>query len=262
MDSKEDFLRTIIKLQEKRKKSLDSDISNYSNFQKMYFFDNSRLREIIKKTNGGKINLRLEDIDFIIKRMDKIIFKINKISNDFLESHNEELMDDLTELSYLFSSYAHSIIDTYRAILVKFELYNYNEKRKDIFESDCIHDLVSLLRNSVVHGKLYRISWKISYNFIKGLKTINVGVQKEILLQNKNVKCSVKEYLLNQKEEIDISEIYITYLEKIKIMFNWFKNEVNIQYEKEMMEFNKYNSWLKELDTQIINGLNKQLKNK
>ena len=106
MDSSEDFLRTIIKLQEERKKNLDSDISIYSNFQKMYYYDNPKLREIIKNTVGGKIDLKLQDIDFIIERMDKIIFKINQISNDFLESHNEELMDDLTELSYLYSSYS------------------------------------------------------------------------------------------------------------------------------------------------------------
>ena len=60
-------------------------------------------------------------------------------------------------------------------------------------------------------------------------------------------------------KEIDISLLYKNYLEKVKLMFTWFQNEINIQYEKEMIEFNKYNSWLKELDSQTIDGLNKQL---
>lgn len=261
MDSGEDFLRTIIKLQEERKKNLDSDISIYSNFQKMYYYDNLKLREIIKNTVGGKIDLKLQDIDFIIERMDKIIFKINQISNDFLESHNEELMDDLTELSYLYSSYSLSIIDKYRAILKEFNIYNYDEKRKEIFGKDCIHDLITLIRNTSTHGKLYRVSWIISYDFYKGLKTINLTLEKKVLLQDKNLKSSVKDYVLDLKE-IDIFLLYKNYLKKVKLMFTWFQNEINIQYEKEMIEFNKYNSRLKELDSQMIDGLNKQLKNK
>ncbi|MCG3678468.1 hypothetical protein L5F07_04270 [Aliarcobacter butzleri] len=262
MDSNKNILKTVIKLKNEFKENLDSDISIYSNFQKMYYYDNSKLREIIKKTNAGRINLILEDIDFIIKRIDKIIFKINQISNDFLESHNEELMHDLTELSYFYSSYSLSIVDKYRTIKKEFNIYNYDEKRKEIFGKDCLHDLITLVRNTSTHGKLYRVFRIISYNFDKDSKTIKLTLEKKFLLEDENLKSNVKEYLLNQKEEVDISEIYITYLEKIKIMFNWFKNEVDIQYEKEMIEFNKYNSWLKELDTQTIDGLNKQLKNK
>lgn len=249
------------KIDKQRKESFNEDITIYDNFNKMYFFDNQRLRKIINESNAGKITLKLQDIEFMIDRMQKIIKKIEDNANLFLESQNDFIIDDITELSYLFSSYAFSIVNTYRAIFENYKVEGYDKKRKEIFDNG-LHNIVhDILRNSTVHGKLYKTSWNIHYSIEPYSKNIFITFDKNVILENEKNKLNSKgkEYLLKCDKYVDVIQLFKDYIECVVLLYTWFADTIKKQYENDFNLYIKYINWINELEQKTADGLKKQM---
>lgn len=253
-------LEIIKAIQEKRKKELDTDISIYENFNAMYFFDNARLRKIIESTDGAKINFKLQDIEFIIERLDKTIFKFETIGTQYLEIQDECLVDDFTEYCYLYSSYVSTIVDIYRYLEQNYQIQN-NNLREKFFGDDGLgeHNIIhQVIRNSSLHGKLYKPSWSIHYTFEPHTKKITIILSKDSILTNRNCNQKGKIYLERYSDDIDIIEIFKSYLEKVKMLFEVYKKIVYQQYENELSIYHRYENQLNELNQKIKNSLEKR----
>lgn len=176
-----EMMKDIIQRQEERKKSCNNDISSYENFRNMYFFDNEKLKFIIEEQDAGKISSYLLDIEFMIKRMQKAIDNIQIFSNNYLESRDENFIKDISEYSFLFSSYAYAITNVYVEKCQKnFPINNFQDKIDELFNCDGFSNLVvGVIRNSSIHGKLYYPSWEVTYDFPN--KYIKMLVKKEIV---------------------------------------------------------------------------------
>jgi len=244
-------------IQESKKSALDEDISIYKNFEAMYFFDGAKLRQIIENTDGGRIYSKLKDIEFIIERLDKTIFKFETIGTQYLEIQDECLVDDFTEYCYLYSSYVSTIVDIYRYLEQNYQIQN-NNLREKIFGDDGLgeHNIIhQVIRNSSLHGKLYKPSWSIHYTFEPHTKKITIILSKDSILTNRNCNQKGKIYLERYSDDIDIIEIFKSYLEKVKMLFKVYKKIVYQQYENELSIYHRYENQLNELHQKIKDSL-------
>lgn len=244
-------------IQEKQKEKLDTDISIYENFKAMYFFDGTRLHKIIESTDGAKINSKLQDIEFIIERLDKTIFKFETIGTQYLEIQDECLVDDFIECCYLYSSYVSTIVDIYRYLEQNYQIIN-NNLREKIFGDDGLgeHNIIhQVIRNSSLHGKLYKPSWSIHYTFQPHTKKITIILSKDSILTNSNCNQRGKIYLERYSDNIDIIEIFKSYLEKVKMLFEVYKKTVNQQYKHELSIYHRYENQLNELHQKVKDSL-------
>lgn len=251
-------------IQEKQKETLDTDISIYENFRAMYFFDGARLQEIINSTNGAKINSKLEDIEFMIQRMGKIIQKIEQAGNYYLEIKNESLVDDFIEYCYLYSAYAETIYHIYKYLEEKFAIKNDINQRNIILGDEGLGEeniVQKIIRNSSLHGKLYKPSSNVYFTFQPYSKRIEITLLKEAILSNKNCNGKGKQYLEKHDRNINIVELFNSYLQKVKNFFEWYRATVYIQYNEELKLYDDYVSQLKALQQESINGLKKQREN-
>lgn len=244
-------------IQENKKKELDSNISIYENFEAMFFSDGARLHKIIESIDGAKINSKLQDIEFIIKRLDKTVLKFETLGTQYLKIQEECLVDDFTECCYLYSSYVATIVDIYRYLEQNYQILN-NNLREKIFGDDGLgeHNIIhQIIRNSSLHGKLYKPSWSIHYTFEPHTKNITIILSKESILTNSNCNQRGKIYLERYSDNIDIIEIFRSYLEKVKILFEEYKKIVYQQYEYELSIYHRYEKQLNELHQKIKNSL-------
>lgn len=249
-------------IQENRKRALDTNISIYENFKAMYFLDGARLHAMIENSDGGKIYSKLKDIEFIIQRLEKIIFKFETIGMQYLEIQDECFVDDFTEYCYLYSSYVSTIVDIYRYLEQNYQIQN-NNLREKFFGDDGFgeHNIIQqVIRNSSLHGNLYKPSWSIHYTFQPHTKKITIILSKDSILTNSNCNQRGKIYLERYSDNIDIIEIFKSYLEKVKMLFEEYKKIVYLQYENELTIYHRYADQLNELNQKVRDNLNNRAK--
>lgn len=250
-------------IQEKQKETLDTDISIYENFRAMYFFDGAQLRYILSELRGAKLRSRLQDIEFMIRKMESNIQKLKQVGKSYLDTRDEILVEDFTEYCYLYSSYMYSITIIYVEYLNnEFLPESYTIQRENIFGEEGIREhfiIKDVIRNASIHGKLYKPSWLISYNYPQPT-TIQITLEKRILLLNKNAK-DKKEYFEHYDEHIDIVKLFESYLQKVKNFFEWYQTAVYVQYSDELKLYDDYVNQLKALQQESIHNLKKQREN-
>lgn len=218
-------------------------LKDYSTFEKYYFQSFSALYQDIENTTGYQITKLNSDIKFIIGRMELCLDKISKISNQFMKTHNEDLMCELTELTYLYVSYAYSILCINKDVLnIKHKIDNFDKKRENIFKDNSYRLIIHVLRNSFHHGQFIYTRWKYSIkkDIVKFYLTFDMEEIKNLTDKDGN-KCLKEENideLNNNDGRINILELFSKYLFQIKTFYEWNKNEHNMVYEDEIKLFN------------------------
>ncbi|MGB6328617.1 MAG: hypothetical protein WBF48_06795 [Halarcobacter sp.] len=257
-------LRIIFNIQEEKKKKLNINITDFENFEKMYFIDSTRLHSIIESSNGYKISKLHTDIEYIIKRMDKVLLKIDELYKEFDKSHNNDLMDDFTELTYLFVSYSYSILMINNDELnVKYPINDFEKKRQKLFDNDGIHNIIiGVIRNSFHHGNLLHNKWLVKCNEKCCKLYITFNIEELYILKDRDDKLRLKrkgiDYIEECSGDIDISSLFSVYLENVKEFFFWYKLNRYKTFKDDMDLYNKYMNHKKIIEDKIkFNGIKK-----
>lgn len=129
------------------------DITKYENLKLMHHYDREKLVRIIDSTVGSKITKLTNDISFIIDRMEKVLKKIKLNVNEYLKNDDNCILEEITELVYLFVSYSYSILMINNEELNrKYPIKKFEINRSKLFDSDGISNIVIGIRNGYHHG--------------------------------------------------------------------------------------------------------------
>lgn len=220
-----------------------NDLKDFNTYERTYFNNFISLYKCIEKSNGYKIIKLNSDIKFIIYRMKKCLDKIKIILNQFEKDHNESLMYELTEITYLYVSYAYSIQCINSEVLNKiYPIKKFEKKREKIFNDSSHMLVIHVIRNSYHHGQFLFAEWNcvIKEKESKLYLTFNMDEINNLTDKdgNKRLKKNNISELNNNDGRINLIELFSRYLIQVEEFYEWYKNERNNVYNEEVELFN------------------------
>lgn len=254
----EEDMKFIIDIQNKRKNNLSHDISNYENFEKLYFFDNEKLHDLIHKTEAWKLYADFEDIEYIIKRMKKCISNFKETAEKFLNEEKKDYEEDFIEISYLFTSYTYTIYKIREVLSTKYPVDAYSDKLNSVFSIDAVGHLIKAIRHTSVHRTLYKPRWHIEYTFPG--KEIYIMIDKKLFLKDDNLN-NKKAINKTYGKNINIIDLFEQYIQKVELFHKWHKEKIYSNYSDKIEEYKKYSDWFDKLNIRSTEALKNQISN-
>lgn len=262
------YIKDMIDRKEEIKRSLNSNIKIYENFKLMHHYDRERLNSIINATDGSQINKLTNDVNFIINRMKKVLKNIKINLGKYLKNDDSNILEEITELIYLFVSYSYSIMMINNEELnTKYPIKKYEQKRSKLFDQDGISNVIIGIRNGYHHGTFFYAKYNSEYD--ENGKKLFFIISKDVLLNSfefKNgeeklrIKDRGKEYL-DKKSRLDILSLFEEYLRRTEVFFSWYKKERESKYKNELLDYKELNDNKIILDRKEANNIVSQFKN-
>lgn len=228
--------------------------------RKSYFSDFQETQKEIESTEGGILWSELESLHSCLYVFTSCTNDLLDVISDFAhastknnfwsrvnEPQQEEFTNRVRKNIFCSAAAAMALVDHARRFSDKYVVESYKEKIIEHFGSSRIHDFIQGLRNYIIHVKIVEANWQISHEFKQKQREVKFLIKTDRLLEYKKWSSKSKNYIRENTPEIDVYNVFLTYLDNAEKFYQWHKAEVIFQFSDTLNKYFKYKKSLNKI---------------